>query len=193
MLLRFRPRSRTGAPPAGAGRPTGAARRAAVPVAVVALLTALGSTAAVVQADAGGGGRTLAVRDAGGALLASVPLDGRGFAVSYRNSVYESLAEERYDVLPDGRFRVVELAADEVAVLEEYYMAPAPARRAPAGDRRRWIVEPDAARPAVFQALSIAATDLGQRTLHVHGVEPVPLWRLVEDVPTVVLSIEENR
>ncbi len=160
---------------------------------MVWVLTALGSTAAVVQADMGGRSQFLVVRDAGGDLLVRVPLEAGGFAVSYRNSVYDSFAEERYEVLSDGRFEVVELAADELAVLEEYYMSPSPPRRAPAGDRRRWLTEPDAARPAVFEVLSIAATDLGQRTLHVPGTKPVPLWQLVEDVPTVVLQIEEKR
>lgn len=162
-----------------------------MPAVVLAALTALASTAAVVSADAGDG-RSVVVRDAGGEELARVPVGG-AFAVSYRNSVYESLAEERYEVRPDGRFAVVELAADEVAVLEEYYMAPTPPWRAPVGDRRAWLARPDAARPAVFEVLNIAATDLGQRTLHVPGVEPVPLWQLVEDVPTVVLTIEESR
>lgn len=163
---------------------------AAVPLVAVA---ALGSAAAVEQSGRTELGRSLTVRDAGGALLARVPLEEGRFAVSYRNSVYESLAEERYEVLRDGSFRVVELGADELAVLEEYYMAPTAARRAPAGDRRQWLVEPDAARPAVFDTLSIAATDLGRRTLHVPGQRSVPLWRLVDAVPTVVLEIEENR
>ena len=164
-------------------------RRAVVPL---TLLTAVGLTAALVQAAAEPTGRAVVVRDADGLLLARVPLDGHRFAVSYRNSLYKSLAEERYDVLPDGRFQVVELGADEVAVLEEYYMVPTAARRAPLVDRRQWLAEPDPARPAIFASLSIAATDLGERTLHVPGRQPVALWQLVDDPPTVVLEIEEK-
>ena len=51
--------------------------------------------------------------------------------MSYRNSVYGTLAEERYRVAADGRFALVELAADQLAVLEEYYAVPGPVRRAP--------------------------------------------------------------
>lgn len=164
-------------------------------LAVVALisLSVVGWTAVLVQAAAQEPGRSVVVRDAAGLLLAQVPLDGPRFAVSYRNSLYKSVAEERYDVLPDNRFQLVELAADEVAVLEEYYMVPTAAWRAPLVDRRQWLADPDAARPADFGSLNIAATDLGERTLHVPGRPAVALWQLVGDVPTVVLAIEENR
>ncbi len=135
--------------------------------------------------------RFLAVRTPDGEVLASVPLTGDRFAVGYRNSVYTTLAEERYRVLPDGRFALTELAADQVAVLEEYYAVPGAPRPAPSRDRRAHVAEPDPARPAVFDVLNIAATDLGERTLYVPGAEPVPIWRLVtgED-PTVLLEIE---
>jgi hypothetical protein len=121
-----------------------------------------------------------------------VPLAGRTFAVSYRNSLYGSTAEERYRVAADGRFVLDELAADQLAVLEEYYAVPGAPRPAPPGDRLDHVADPDPARPAVFTRLNIAATDLGERTLYVPGAEPVPIWRLVagED-PTVLLEIEE--
>lgn len=125
--------------------------------------------------------------------LASVPLSGTSFAVSYRNSLYGTLAEERYTVEPDGTFVLDQIAADQLAVLEEYYAVPGAPSAAEASDRRAWIVEPDPARPAVFERLSLAATDLGQRTLHVPGVPPLELWTLVEDNhPFVELHLEER-
>lgn len=137
-------------------------------------------------------GTAVTVRGPDGDLLASVPLTADRFSVGYRNSVYRTLAEERYVVHPDGRFEVVQLAADQVAVLEEYYAVVSRPLAAPAGDRRAYVAPPDPARPPVFDELSIAATDLGERTLYVPGEEPVALWRLVEDDPTVILQIEET-
>jgi len=168
------------------------------PVAAVVLVEALrvvavlvGAGVAVATAAAGDGGPAVVVRTPDGEVVASVPLTGDRFAVGYRNSVYTTLAEERYRVLPDGRFVLVELAAEQVAVLEEYYAVPAAPRPAPAGDRLDHLAEPDPARPAVFERLNIAATDLGERTLYSPGAEPVPIWRLVtgEDA-TVLLEIE---
>jgi hypothetical protein len=154
-----------------------------------ALLVGVG--AAATAAPAGSDGPAVVVRTPDGEVVASVPLTGDRFAVGYRNSVYTTLAEERYRVLPDGRFALTELAADQVAVLEEYYAVPGAPRPAPSRDRRAHVAEPDPARPAVFDVLNIAATDLGERTLYVPGAEPVPIWRLVtgED-PTVLLEIE---
>ena len=187
--------------PSGAGaraaRPGGApARRrmlrwlSAVVLLGAAVLIGAGA-AATTAALAGGDGRAVVVRTPDGDVLARVPLTGDRFAVGYRNSVYTTLAEERYRVLPDGRFTLVEIAADQVAVLEEYYAVPGAPRPAPPGDRRAHVAEPDPARPAVFDVLNIAATDLGERTLYVPGAAPVPIWRLVtgED-PTVLLEIE---
>ena len=131
--------------------------------------------------------RAVIVRDADGELLAQAPLVGETFAVSYRNSIYRTLAEERYRVSEDG-FTVVELAADQLAVLEEYYAVPGPVRPAPGADRREWVARPT--RPAEFTDLTIAATELGERTLHVPGHPPVPLAPLVDDDPTVVLDVE---
>ncbi|GAA0944522.1 hypothetical protein [Pseudonocardia zijingensis] len=154
-------------------------------VAVALAVGVLGAGCAVA-----GPGPAVTVRDAEGALLAQVPLPAPEFAVSYRNSVYGTVAEERYRVAVDGRFGLVELAADQLAVLEEYYAVPGPVRTAPDGDRRRWVAEPRD-RP-VFGELSIAATALGERTLLVPGHEPVPLPPLVTDGVTVVLDVEES-
>lgn len=125
--------------------------------------------------------------------LAEVPVATGTFAVSYRNSIYQTLAEERYVVQADGTFRLVEIAADQLAVLEEYYGVPgAPTQAAPT-DRRNYVVSPDPSRPVVFETLSIAGTDLGQRTLHVPDEPPLELWPLVEDDhPFVVLDIKET-
>jgi hypothetical protein len=109
--------------------------------------------------------------------------------VSYRNSIYGTRAEERYRIGTEGGFTLVELAADQLAVLEEYYAVPGPVRPAPETDRRSFLAHP--ARPADFTDLAIAATDLGERTLHVPGHAPVPLAPLATSGPTVVLDVEE--
>ncbi|MGY2067301.1 hypothetical protein [Blastococcus sp. SYSU DS0619] len=147
----------------------------------------------VTVATAGDGGQAVTVRTPDGELIAQLPLDGDTFAVGYRNSIYTTLAEERYRVLPDGRFELVQLAAEQVAVLEEYYAVPGAPEPARPGDRLPFVVDPDPSRPAVFEELNIAATDLGERTLYVPGSEPVPLWeRVVTDDPSVILDIEDS-
>jgi hypothetical protein len=165
---------------------------------VRALLAAV-ATAGLLGAGcaAGPAGPAVTVRDGGGAVLARVPVPDGAFAVSYRNSVYGTLAEERYRVREGGRFGLVGLAADQLAVLEEYYAVPGPVRPAPAGDRREWVAQPGD--DPVFTELAIAATALGERTLLVPGHPPVPLPPLVggSDVAgsdvTVVLDVEEAR
>jgi hypothetical protein len=131
----------------------------------------------------------LTVRDADGLLLARVPLRAGGdFALRYRNSVYGTVAEERFVVADDGALRLVELAADQLAVLEEYYAVTEPPVRAPPASERAWRAAP--ARPVVLTELSVAATHLGERTLLVDDRAPLPLWRLVDADPTVVLRVE---
>jgi hypothetical protein len=152
---------------------------------LVAALLVAGVVAAMIQDPRS----AITVRDADGALLASIPLaDGQGFALQYRNSLYGTLAEERFDVTERGHVRLVDLAADQLAVLEEYYAVTQPAVRAPRGSRRRWVAEP--AQAVELAELTIAATDLGERTLLVAGHSPVPLWELVDADPTVVLQVE---
>lgn len=162
---------------------------------VAAAAVALAAVAAILTlalATGADGEQSVTVRTADGELIAQVPLHGDRFAVSYRNSIYGTLAEERYRVGPDGRFELVEIAADQVAVLEEYYQVPGAPRPAPPGDRREYVVGPDPAHPAVFDQLNIAATDLGERTLWVPGHPAIPVWqRVVSDDPTVLLDIEE--
>lgn len=136
--------------------------------------------------------RAMVISNDGG-VLASVPLAGDTFSVSYRNSIYGTLAEERYTVQHDGSYRLVQLAADQLAVLEEYYAVPGPPSAAADSDRRKWVTNPDPGHPAKFSRLSLAATDLGRRTVYIPGAPPLELWKLVEDSdPFVVLSIKET-
>lgn len=133
----------------------------------------------------------LAVRDEAGTLLARVPLADNGrFALAYRNSLYGSTAEERFSV-QRGQLALVELAADELAVLEEYYAADGVTRRAPASDRREWLQR--LANPSALDELRLAATDLGQRTL-IAGAHRVELWRLVSDSTgaSVTIGLEQD-
>ena len=130
----------------------------------------------------------LVVRGSDGEVLLRVPLvDGR-FTLRYRNSVYESLAEERFAITPGGQIALVDLAADEAAVLAEYYTAEG-VRSADPEDDRRWVAEPSAS--VELAELPLAATEYGQRTLLVEGSEPVRLWLLVEaGEPTMTLAAE---
>lgn len=133
----------------------------------------------------------LLVRDADGVVLAEADLGNDRFALRYRNSVYGSRAEERYWVGDDGRIHLVGLAADEAAVLGEYYgtRAPHPARGIAT---LPWEAEP--AYPVALDRLLVAATDLGERSLVIDGQEPIALWRLVADVsPGLSLGAEKVR
>ncbi|MDJ0377319.1 hypothetical protein [Cryobacterium sp. PH31-L1] len=172
-------------------------RKPAVAIAAVLGTLAIGAfgfvTAFGPVGAAEGGERMIVVSDQDGDVLASLPLDGDSFSVSYRNSIYQTMAEERYVVAADGKYELVEIAADQLAVIEEYYAVPDAPRPSPAGDRRAYVVEPDPLHPAVFEALSIAATDLGERTIHIPGSSPYALWQLVDDDdPYLILEIEET-
>jgi hypothetical protein len=151
-------------------------------LAVVVLL--LGLTAAVAARD--GGERWIVVRDATGAELTRAVLPASGeMAMRYRNSVYESLAEEHFRVDGD-QLRLVELRAEELAVLEEYYTAVGASRSPPMRDWRIAVERPPIALP-----LRVQATELGRRTLMTEAGE-IALWRLVagRDDTVVILSVE---
>lgn len=166
-------------------------RAIAIVVVCCAALVGLGLTLTSASGDTHG--RSIVVTDDDGDVLATVALEGDSFAVSYRNSIYQTKAEERYDVRPDGSFHLVQIAAEQLAVLEEYYAVPGAPHKAPAADRRQWVVDPDPAYPATFTSLSIAGTDLGERVLHVPGQKSVALWRLVPDSdPYLTIDIKEN-
>lgn len=161
-------------------------------LAIVLALATIAASASVLSALGRGDARDMlvvVVRATDGTILARVPLPVTGgFALRYRNSVYGSFAEERFTATPDGRFWLQELAADELAVLEEYYAIPGPAERATAGDQRTWRARP--ADTSAFERLTIAATRLGERTLLVPGREDVALWRLIDREPIVVIDLE---
>ncbi|HUF06394.1 MAG TPA: hypothetical protein VMP86_03285, partial [Candidatus Binatia bacterium] len=104
----------------------------------------------------------------------------------YRNSLYGTLAEERFVTREDGRFALDRLSAEQLAVLEEYYAVET---RPIATDHGWWHAPP--AYELEVEELRVAATDLGRRTLLVDGRPPVDLWRLVSDSsPSIVISIE---
>ena len=129
----------------------------------------------------------LIVRGPDGTVLARMPLADGGFTLRYRNSLYRSTAEEHYAVAPEGMIELRSLAADELAVLEEYYAIDEPARPSQSGGRA-WTAEP--ARPVTIASLIVAATDLGRRTLLIDGQPELELWRLVrDDSPSVQLSV----
>lgn len=114
----------------------------------------------------------------GSLVVVPLPADGR-FVLRYRNSIYGSLVDEEFVVTPRGELRLTGLAADELAVLEEYYRAADRATRQAADASRSWRITP----PIPFKEalLIVAATDLGRRTLVIEGRPPVELWRLVDD------------
>ena len=143
-------------------------------LAILAALGPLTLTAAAAHTDP-----ILVVRGPDQSVLAELPLPDRTFTLRYRNSLYQSLAEEQYVVDAEGRIKLVGLAADELAVLEEYYAIERPAWRASSGAARTWRAGP--AREVIIENLIVAGTDLGQRTLLVDGQAPLALWRLVGD------------
>jgi hypothetical protein len=155
-------------------------------LAIVALLAGVALTADAAQTARW----ELVVRAADDEVLLRLPLPDGRFTLRYRNSVYESLAEERFAITPDGRLALVELAADEAAVLAEYYTAAERPRPAETGDARRWLAAP--AVPLALDELPLAATEHGRRTLIIDGRQPILLWRLVGvDEPTLTLAAEE--
>jgi hypothetical protein len=156
-------------------------------IAGLAILAALGPltlTAGAADVDP-----TLVVRGPDDGVLAEVRLPDGAFTLRYRNSVYRSLAEEHYIVDAMGRIELVGLAADELAVLEEYYAIESPAWRAAGhGTDRSWRADP--ARRVTIERLIVAGTDLGQRSLLVGDEESLALWRLVDDrSPSIELEV----
>jgi hypothetical protein len=135
----------------------------------------------------GADGPVLLVRLPDDRVVAEVPLPYGEFALRYRNSLYRSTAEERFAIDTQGRLVLVGLAADELAVLEEYYAIAEPAERTP-GDSCAWRAVPG--NDVMLGELIVAATDLGRRTLLVDGRRPLELWRLVDDgSPSVTLEV----
>jgi hypothetical protein len=151
---------------------------------VVAAL--VGAVAAISVAGADNRERVV-VTDPDGRVLASVPLGTDGtFSLRYRNSLYGSLAAERFVRVNGGGFALDALGAEQLAVLEEYYAVESPPVRGADG---WWYAPP--AYELELPELRVAATDLGRRTLLVDGRPQVDLWRLVRDArPSVIISVE---
>lgn len=154
-------------------------------VLAIALLATVVSAAAV--AAVAGSRAALRVSLPNGETLAILPLPPGGeITLRYRNSLYGTLAAERFDVTDDGRLRLVGLEAEQVAVLEEYYAVTDAPRETDGGLGH-------AATPAhapVIQSLRVAATDRGERTLIIDGHHPIELWRFVDDdSPSVILAM----
>ena len=159
-------------------------RRLAGLAAIVLVASAMAGAAAMAREN---DTRWIVVRDRAGAELTRAPLPrSNELALRYRNSIYRSIAEEHFQVETD-HLDLVELRAEELAVLEEYYTAVGGVRDG--SDRSMWIVEVE--RPPIELPLRIQATALGERTL-LTSEEEVSLWRLVadRDDTLVVLSIE---
>lgn len=125
-------------------------------------------------------------------MLHEVALPDSGFSLRYRNSVYASLAEERFEVTDEGRIRLRELAADDPAVLTEYYRLACAPTRASEDASLAWVGVPE--QGLVVDELPLAATEHGQRTLLVQGERQVDLWQLVPSgEPGMVLSVVAER
>jgi hypothetical protein len=145
------------------------------------------AVAAFAAANRGGREPAVVARDEHGRELGRLALPPHGrFALAYRNSLYRAAAEERFAATADGKFALVELTSDSIAVLEEYYgIKGRPVETGSDGRRYRYTVR----LPPAFRELRVAATELGHRTLVV-GSERVALWRLVPDGDVVVISVE---
>jgi hypothetical protein len=121
----------------------------------------------VLMAGCGGGPTVVALDGEGRAVAgAALPADGR-FALTYRHSVYEVAAEERFHAA-DGGFVLDSIASRDGRVLDYYELAGTRTR-----EGGRWVLHPDD--PARFRTMPLAATRRGQRTL-VAGAERVPLY-----------------
>jgi hypothetical protein len=115
-----------------------------------------------------GGGPEVGARDDQGGVVAeaALPRDGR-FALSYRHSVYEAPAEERFRAV-DGGFVLDSVASPSAQVIDYYEIEGTRSRE---GDL--FVIRPD--RPARFEEMPLAATRRGQRTL-VAGDQRLPLY-----------------
>lgn len=154
----------------------------------LALATLIAASLGGVGADArphAGPWIVLRSRDGGELARTELPADG-AFALRYRNSLYGSLAEERLRLSGDDLI-LESIAADEVAVLEEYYGVTGAI--GPAPGPRRWSAAHRA--PPIDLPLHIQATPLGERTL-LAGSRELALWRLpgAGQGTLVILAIE---
>jgi hypothetical protein len=157
-------------------------------LAAAASLCLAAAVAAIATGNKADAEPAVVARDEGGRELLRVALPSdRRFALAYRNSLYEADTEERFAATRGDRFRLVALASESVAVLEEYYgVDGGPVDAGLAGER---LHRHRLTRPRAFRELRIVATELGRRTLIV-GSRRAELWRLVPDGEIVVLTVE---
>ncbi len=87
----------------------------------------------------------------------ALPADGR-FALTYRHSVYQVVATERFVAEQGGRLRLIGVSSPSEAVLD-YYAVDGTRRR----DAQGWHLE--LADPPHFDELPLIATEVGERTL----------------------------
>jgi hypothetical protein len=135
---------------------------------VAAVLTALCLGGAMAAVAAASDPPRVVVTDAAGAVVASVPLDRGGFALTYRHSVYGVAVSEEFEVGEDGAFRMAAVRSELEAVLDYYGLEGARHREGPS-----WAL--DVAGGAWFRQLPLAATSTGRRTLVGREAE-VALW-----------------
>ncbi len=123
--------------------------------------------AVLVLAGCGGGPQVVARDGEGGVVAhAALPQDGR-FALTYRHSVYEAPAEERFRAV-DGGFVLDSIASPNAQVIDYYEIEGTRSR-----EGELYVLRPD--RPARFVTMPLAATRRGQRTL-VAGDQRRPLY-----------------
>jgi hypothetical protein len=108
-------------------------------------------------------------RTADGDEVAELRLPASGtFALDYLHSYYQRPARETFRVTGDGGFELVSISSPSEAVLDYYELEGTRVERG-----GRWTLH--LARPARFDAMALAATATGRRTL-VAGGARVPLY-----------------
>jgi hypothetical protein len=127
----------------------------------VLLAAALGAMAVV------GGPPHVVARTADGERVAELRVTDT-FALEYVHSYYREPARETFRVRDDGGFELVAIGSPSEAVLDYYEIEGTRARR-----NGWWTLRP--ARPARFDEMALAATDVGRRTLVV-GDRRAPLY-----------------
>jgi len=116
-----------------------------------------------------GGSPHIVARTGDGERVAELRLPASGtFALDYRHSYYRRPARETFRAAPDGSFELIAVSSPSEAVLDYYEIEGARARRG-----GEWTLRP--ARPARFETLPLAATEVGRRTL-VAGGRRAPLY-----------------
>jgi hypothetical protein len=155
-------------------------RRRTVAAAVAAALAAGASWAATGE---GSDPSRVVAHDRDGGQVAALALPASGaFGLAYRHSVHRRPALERFRAAPGGGFRLVAISSPSQGVLDYYELE---------GERTRrdgwWTLR--LARPARFEALPLAATAVGRRTL-VAGGRRVPLHRRDGRAAHLIIAVE---